>query len=51
MTKGILVRSPGGPEAMEWVDLPLSRPGPGEVLLRQTAIGVNFLDVYFRTGL
>ena len=51
MTKGMLVRQPGGPEAMEWVDLPLLPPGPGQVLLRQTAIGVNFLDVYFRSGL
>ncbi len=51
MTKGMLVRKPGGPEAMEWVDLPLTEPGPGEVLLRHTAVGVNFLDVYFRSGL
>lgn len=51
MTKGMLVQKAGGPEAMEWVDLPVSKPGPGEVLLRQTAIGVNFLDVYYRSGL
>ena len=51
MTKGMLVRQPGGPEAMEWTTLPLLPPGPGQVLLRQTAIGVNFLDVYFRSGL
>lgn len=51
MTKGILVRKAGGPEAMEWVDLPVASPGPGEVLLRQTAIGLNFIDVYFRSGL
>ena len=51
MTKGIVVRKPGGPEAMEWVDLPICAPGPGEVLLRQTAIGVNFIDVYYRPGL
>ncbi len=47
----MLVRKPGGPEAMEWMDLPLSPPGLGEVLLRQTAIGVNFIDVYYRSGL
>lgn len=51
MTKGILVRKAGGPEVMEWVDLPISKPGPGEVLLRQTAVGVNFIDVYYRSGL
>ncbi|WP_323007395.1 quinone oxidoreductase [Pseudorhodobacter sp.] len=51
MTKGILVRKAGGPEAMEWVDMPCLPPGPGQVLLRQTAIGVNFIDVYFRSGL
>lgn len=51
MNKGMLVRQAGGPEAMEWVDLPISAPGDGEVLLRQTAVGVNFLDVYFRSGL
>jgi NADPH:quinone reductase len=51
MNKGMLVRQAGGPEAMEWIDLPISAPGDGEVLLRQTAVGVNFLDVYFRSGL
>ncbi|MEM1401551.1 MAG: quinone oxidoreductase, partial [Pseudomonadota bacterium] len=38
-------------EALEWTDLPLGTPGPGEVLVRQTAVGVNFIDIYFRTGL
>lgn len=51
MTKGILVRKAGGPEVMEWVDLPASKPGPGEVSVRHTAVGVNFIDVYFRSGL
>jgi NADPH:quinone reductase len=52
MTPGALVaRAPGGPEVMEWVDLPISAPGPGEVLVAQTAVGVNFIDVYFRSGL
>ncbi|TDE39133.1 quinone oxidoreductase family protein [Antarcticimicrobium sediminis] len=51
MSKGWIARTPGGPEVMEWDDLPVSDPGPGEVLLEQTAIGVNFIDVYFRTGL
>lgn len=51
MSRGLIVRSPGGPEALEWVDLPAAAPGLGEVLLRQTAVGVNFIDVYYRSGL
>ena len=51
MSKGILVRKAGGPEVMEWVDMPAAKPGPGEVLVRHTAIGVNFIDVYYRSGL
>ncbi len=51
MTKAIRVHANGGPEAMIFEDVELARPGPGEVLLRHTAIGLNFLDVYFRSGL
>lgn len=51
MTKAIRVHKNGGPEAMVFEDVELARPGPGEVLLRHTAIGLNFLDVYFRSGL
>ncbi|WP_353350442.1 quinone oxidoreductase [Aquicoccus sp. SU-CL01552] len=51
MSKGWIARTPGGPEVMEWADLPVAEPGPGEVLLEQTAVGVNFIDVYFRSGL
>lgn len=40
----------GGPEALEWRRVSAPPPGPGEVRLRQTAIGVNFIDVYCRTG-
>lgn len=50
MAKTVLVRTLGGPEVMETVDLDPGRPGPGEVLLRQTAIGVNFADVHYRRG-
>ena len=42
--------SPGGPEAMRVETVALADPGPGEVLVRQEAIGLNFIDVYFRSG-
>ncbi|MFA7264387.1 MAG: quinone oxidoreductase [Caulobacter sp.] len=41
----------GGPEVLEAVDLPIPTPGPGEILIRQEAIGLNFIDTYQRTGL
>jgi NADPH:quinone reductase len=41
----------GGPEVMTLHDIALAAPGPGEVRLRQTAIGLNFIDIYHRTGL
>ena len=41
----------GGPEVLETVDIALAAPGPGEVLLRQTAVGLNFIDTYHRSGL
>ena len=51
MTKAIVVRGLGGPEVLKLEDVPLGAPGPGEVQIRQAAIGLNFIDVYFRTGL
>jgi len=48
---GIVVRTPGGPEVLEWAALDSQAPGPGEARIVQRAIGVNFLDIYFRTGL
>jgi NADPH2:quinone reductase len=41
----------GGPEVLVWEEAPVGRPGPGEVRIRQTAVGLNFLDVYHRQGL
>jgi NADPH2:quinone reductase len=41
----------GGAEVLRWVDYDPGQPGPGEVLLRQEAVGLNFIDVYHRTGL
>ena len=49
--KAIRVRSPGGPEALQVDDIPVPEPAPGEALVRIESIGVNFIDVYHRTGL
>jgi NADPH2:quinone reductase len=51
MTKAIRVHANGGPEALAFEDVELPPPGPSEVRVRATAIGVNFIDVYHRTGL
>ena len=48
---GILLRAPGGPEALEWTSLPLPAVGPREALIAHKAIGINFIDTYYRTGL
>jgi NADPH2:quinone reductase len=48
---GVVVRTAGGPEALEWTALDTAAPGLGEVRIEQHAIGVNFLDTYFRSGL
>lgn len=50
MAKAFRVHSAGGPEAMVFEDVETPRPGEGEVALRHTAVGVNFIDVYYRTG-
>jgi NADPH2:quinone reductase len=50
-TKAIRVHEHGGPEVLKWEDIPLPEPGPGEVRLRHRAIGLNFVEIYFRTGL
>ena len=51
MTHAIRVHQPGGPEQMRWEEVEVGEPGPGEVRIRQTAAGLNFIDVYHRTGL
>lgn len=51
MPKAIRIHSHGGPDVLSWEDIPASRPAPGQILVRQTAIGVNYIDIYFRTGL
>jgi NADPH2:quinone reductase len=47
----IRVHQVGGPEVMRYEEVEVGAPGPGQVRLRQTAVGLNFIDVYFRTGL
>jgi NADPH2:quinone reductase len=51
MNRALVVRQPGGPEAMQWEEWPLAAPGEGQIAVRQTAIGVNFIDTYQRSGL
>jgi len=48
--KAIQIRETGGPEVLELVKLPIPAPGPGQVLIRVEAIGMNFIDIYFRKG-
>jgi NADPH2:quinone reductase len=51
MPGAIRINSTGGPEKLIWEDVPVAVPKANEVLVRNTAIGINFLDVYHRTGL
>jgi NADPH2:quinone reductase len=51
MTKAIRIFKTGGPEVMEYVDVEVGEPGPGEARVRHHACGLNYIDVYFRTGL
>jgi NADPH2:quinone reductase len=51
MTKAIRVHEYGGPEVLKWEEAEVGAPGPGEVRIKQTAVGLNFIDVYGRTGL
>jgi NADPH:quinone reductase len=51
MPKAIVVERTGGPEVLQVREVPTPEPGPGEVRIRQHAVGVNFIDVYYRMGL
>jgi NADPH2:quinone reductase len=51
MSKAVRIRQHGGPEEMELVDVEVGQPGPGEIRIRHKAIGLNFIDVYQRSGL
>lgn len=50
MSKAIRISQAGGPEVMEYADVDIGEPGPGEVRIRHVACGLNYIDVYFRTG-
>jgi len=51
MAKAIVLREPGGPQTLKIETIEIGRPGPGDLRVRQTAIGVNFHDCYVRSGL
>ena len=51
MSKAIRIHANGGPEVMKGEDIPTPDPGPNEALIKQEAVGLNYIDVYFRTGL
>jgi len=51
MPKAIRIHETGGPEVLRWEDIEVAAPGPDEVRLSQKAVGVNYIDVYHRTGL
>ncbi len=51
MPHAIVLSETGGPENLRWQEVTVGEPGPGQVRLRHTAIGLNFIDVYHRTGL
>ncbi len=51
MSKAIRIHKVGGPENMVWEEVDAGKPGPGQVLVKHTAVGLNYIDVYHRTGL
>jgi NADPH2:quinone reductase len=51
MPHAIRIHKIGGPEVLQWEEVQIGEPGPGEVRIRQEAVGLNFIDVYHRTGL
>ena len=50
MVKAIVMHEPGGPEVLKWEDVTVGEPGTGEARVRNTAVGLNFLDTLFRSG-
>ena len=50
MTHAIQIHELGGPEVLRWEAVDVSAPGPGQVLIKQTVVGLNYIDIYHRTG-
>ncbi len=50
MAHAIVVNEVGGPDVLKWQEVEVGEPGPGEVKIRHHAVGLNYIDVYFRTG-
>jgi NADPH:quinone reductase len=51
MVQAIRIHKTGGPEVLSWDEVTVGKPGPGEALIRQTAVGLNFIDTYNRGGI
>ena len=51
MPNSIVIHEHGGPEVMKWEEIPLQNPSRGEVLINQTKVGLNFIDIYQRPGI
>jgi NADPH:quinone reductase len=51
MAHAIRIHQPGGPEVMQWEEITTGDPGPGQARVRHTAVGVNYIDTYHRSGL
>ena len=50
MAQAIRIHELGGPDVLTWESVDVREPGPGEALIRQTAVGLNYIDIYHRTG-
>jgi NADPH2:quinone reductase len=51
MTQAVIIEKNGGPEELKLIDVTVGQPGPGEIRIRHKAVGLNFIDVYQRSGL
>ena len=51
MTHAIRIHENGGPEVLRWESVEVGAPGAGECRVRHTAVGLNYIDIYYRTGL
>nr|MDQ3026730.1 quinone oxidoreductase [Pseudomonadota bacterium] len=51
MAHAIRFHKTGGPEVLQWEEVNVAQPGPGEVLIRHKAVGLNYIDTYHRSGL